>query len=1143
MAGKIKGLKIKIDGESTGLNSELNKVKKNGQTINNELKNINRQLKFNPESTVLLNQKQQVLAESIENTKKQLSMLEEVQDQVKEKYASGEIDSGQYREFERELEYTQNRLKTLEKQSNEVSQALAEGAEDSTREVDKLNDELEETEKTEKKIDGSGLDTLKAGALGAVAAVAAVGTAAVGVVKKSTEIGSTFYAVMSRVEAISGATKDELEKLENKAKQVGETTKFSATQAAQALEYMAMAGWKPIEMLEGLDGVINAAAASGEDLANVSDIITDGLTAFGLSAKDSTYFADLLAKTSASSNTTIGMLGESFKNVAATAGAMRYSVNDTTFALGLMANAGIKGGSAGTALNSVFTRLAKPTKEVKTALSDLSIEAVNADGSMKPFSVLLPELRAKFDSLSESEKGQYATMIAGKNAMSGFLTLVNASQSDYDKLKSSIDNANGSAMQMSEIMQDNLQGDITILKSGIEGLGIQIYDSFDEGLRKSAKNGQTAINEISKALKNPSTQKSLDKINDAMAYGSKRIGELVAKSLPKLIDGLAFVTDHTEELTTATVTCVTAIVAYKVVGTITNLIKGMTTAQTALNAAMKDNPVGFLFTGLSLLAGAAVAAYNETTKLSESEKKILESSEEINAAVSERAEAYENAKKARDELLSNNVQELDYYSKLWDEMHKLVDENGNIISGYEDRVKYIAENLEEGLGIEIKINDGVIESYQKLQKEIEKTILKKRASFVIENEEEAYKEAIKNKSSAEQGLKEAENKKNEADANYKEAKQNYDDFIKKYPDDKNHGMLNNFVSNQKIALDSSVKAAKKARDDANNAYKTQKDLLENYYSDIAIYNTDLALFTSGSADDLEKISNRVSSTIIKDGEKVTLSTKQNVENAQLYYDWVLQEYLNGNANVSFQMLRDAKHTLDEAKKEHSASLSTMEETTEETADEIVDTSKKAKDGVAESAKEATAEVVDGVKTAGSKANAEAESLGRDIVRGMVQGMHQAQREAEDAMTTVINGVFVAGKVTAEVQSPSKRAKRELGVYLPKGVAQGILEAMPEAVGAMEAGMDSIFDIAQNPNYQHDIDIASRSINYLSNQAMSERSTMYSDAMLQKFDQFQALFLERMDRLEKRTEKIMLNGKVLVGELLPDIDEGLGGLVS
>lgn len=305
-------------------------------------------------------------------------------------------------------------------------------------------------------------------------ATAAVSTFAGYAVK----VGSSFEAGMSKVEAISGATKSEIEQLTEKAKEMGAKTKFSAAESADAFQYMAMAGWKTGDMLDGIEGLMNLAAASGEDLAAVSDIVTDALTAFGLKASDSAHFADVLAKASSNSNTNVGMMGETFKYVAPLAGSMGYSIEDTATAIGLMANAGIKSTQAGTALRSMLTRLVKPPKEAATALNKLKISAVNSDGSMKPLSQTLQELRTKFAGLDDSQKASYASAIAGQEAMSGLLAIVNASDADYEKLSTAISNADGTAKQMADTMNDNVSGAFTIMKSNIEASGISAFDKI-----------------------------------------------------------------------------------------------------------------------------------------------------------------------------------------------------------------------------------------------------------------------------------------------------------------------------------------------------------------------------------------------------------------------------------------------------------------------------------------------------------------------------------------------------------------------------------------------------------------------------------------------------------------------------------------
>ena len=337
---------------------------------------------------------------------------------------------------------------------------------------------------------------------------------------------------MSKVQAVSGASNEQLQRLSDKAKEMGATTKFSATEAADAMNYMAMAGWKTEDMLNGIDGIMNLAAASGEDLATTSDIVTDALTAFGLSAQDSTHFADVLAAASSNANTNVSMMGETFKYVAPVAGSLGYSAEDCAVAIGLMANSGIKASQSGTALRSMFSRLAKPSKEVKEAMEKLNISLTDSHGNMKSLDTLMGDLRNSFSGLSESEKAEMASSLAGQEAMSGLLAIVNASDADFNKLKDAIYGADGASAKMAETMQDNLKGKITITKSTIEGLGIKIYEEIEDPMKEAAEGTTDSVEQISSALENGGIDAAVEKTGNIIGGLSVKI----AQESPKMVD-------------------------------------------------------------------------------------------------------------------------------------------------------------------------------------------------------------------------------------------------------------------------------------------------------------------------------------------------------------------------------------------------------------------------------------------------------------------------------------------------------------------------------------------------------------------------------------------------------------------------------
>lgn len=331
-------------------------------------------------------------------------------------------------------------------------------------------------------------------------AVTAVGSALKSVTTNAVSAGMSFESTMSSVAALSGATGSDFDKLSDKAKQLGASTKYTSSQIASAMEYMSMAGWKADEMLSGMDGVINLTIASGGDLARTSDIVTDALTAFGKQAKDSGEFADVLATASANANTNVDLMGETFKYVGSVAGAMGYSIQDIALATSIMANSSIKGSAAGTALRATITRMAKPTEESSMAMSALGLSLTDANGNMNSFAQIMKDMRKGMQGLTEDEKASYAAMLGGQEAMSGLLAIVNASDEDFNKLSDAINNASGAAETMASIKADNLKGAVDELKSGIEGIGITAFEQAKGKLKEFVKNITSEISDANKKL-------------------------------------------------------------------------------------------------------------------------------------------------------------------------------------------------------------------------------------------------------------------------------------------------------------------------------------------------------------------------------------------------------------------------------------------------------------------------------------------------------------------------------------------------------------------------------------------------------------------------------------------------------------------
>ena len=524
MATKIRGITIEIGGDASGFEKSLREVNKSIKDTQSQLKDVNKLLKLDPNSTDLLRQKQTLLKDAIKETNDKLKLLKDEQKTMDQNGV--DKNSEQYMALQREIINTEKNLKDLETQAVKSSSAIAA--------ITKV---------------GEGMKTVGDGMQRAGKALAPVSAAASAGIGFAVKEAADFDAQMSKVQAISGASTEQMEALRAKAREMGAATKFSAEEAGEGLEYMAMAGWKTDQMLEGIQPILNLAAASGEELGTTSDIVTDALTAFGLQAEDAGHFADILAAASSNANTNVSMMGESFKYAAPVAGALGYSAEDVAVALGLMANAGIKSSQAGTSLRNIFQRMAKPTKESEMAMKRLGLSMADDEGNMYSFMEIMEQIRdsmgnikmpmeeyekqldyldgaleagsitqkqytAAVDELNMqtfgaegAEKARAAAMLGGARAMSALLAISNASEADFEKLSSAVSNSsqqfaqladgsivpmnealasgqeiiatyNGEAEKMSAIMLNNLPGALTILKSGISELAISIGESL-----------------------------------------------------------------------------------------------------------------------------------------------------------------------------------------------------------------------------------------------------------------------------------------------------------------------------------------------------------------------------------------------------------------------------------------------------------------------------------------------------------------------------------------------------------------------------------------------------------------------------------------------------------------------------------------
>lgn len=552
---------------------------------------------------------------------------------------------------------------------------------------------------------------------------AATGAGAVAAGTAAINAGKSFEAGMGEVQAISGASRKDLEALTNKAKEMGATTKFSATQASEGLKYMAMAGWNSQQMIDGLPGVMNLAAASGEDLGTVSDIVTDALTAMGLKASDSAHFADVLATAASSSNTNVAMMGETFKYAAPVAGALGYNIEDLAQAIGLMGNAGIKSSQAGTSLRSILTRLAKPPKDCANAMEDYGISIKNSDGSMKSLMEVMENMRDSLQGLPKDEQSAAAAALGGQEAMSGLLAIINASESDFDNLSKAIDNASGAAQDQADIMNDNLQGALYELGSAAESAGIELYDNIKNPAKKAVRAAATEIRSLSTTIKDNgieaiipeetittvknlgNTAKSIGATGlRALGGGAKLISENMQVALPLATSFLVVMKGYTVVKTIATAFTETqaamtgASAVMTGLGTVVRLFTGeamaATTATGLLSAgvATLGGPIGVAILACGALT-AGVAAYTLTQKDGSYEQDKF--SKKIEAVAKEQREYSKQIKQSQRERLDsiNGTQtEAEKADVLYNKLESLISVEKKS-AGQKKQIKSIVEQL------------------------------------------------------------------------------------------------------------------------------------------------------------------------------------------------------------------------------------------------------------------------------------------------------------------------------------------------------------------------------------------------------------------------------------------------------------------
>lgn len=897
------------------------------------------------------------------------------------------------------------------------------------------------------------------------------------------ETGMAFDAQMSTVASISGATNEELDALREKAKEMGAATSFSATESAQALEYMAMAGWKTDDMLNGLEGVMNLAAASGEDLATTSDIVTDAMTAFGMTADQSTYFADVLAQTASNANTNVSLMGETFKYVAPLAGAMGYTIEDMSAAIGLMANSGIKGSQAGTALRGTITNLASPTDTVAAAMDALGVSLTDSDGKTKSFGETLNDLRNGFADLSETEKTQYAAAIAGKEGMSGLLAIVNSSEGDFNKLTESIKSCAGASQEMADTRLDNLQGDVTLLKSAWEGVQIAISDKLTPVFRDMVEKVTEWLPKIQEKI-----SPVMDKIIDIGKYITENLSPIlmdIGKSL------LPVIKDAAKSIKPVLETIIPVIQnVWKYVEPIFKIaVEGIDLIVSYLPDLVNDvldlvDPLNLIHDEQSIISEECLQMADDVRKLGDDLDDIKQKNADIGQSVTE---------------------ESDHYKDLADRLSTVVDQNGQIKEHCEYTVQQIIDELNPALDTSMEIVDGQLQGYKDISAEIDTIIEKNKAKNILEQGQDSYNQAISDRATEIQKRVEAEGKITECEKELAEIAENQAFF------DENGYWKDGFdaagAAGRVSELEADISSYSQTIDEAKQDIMGFNNVIETYES---LGNA----YLEGNLGEMQRYNIEFTESIQTAGNATTEALQLQYDNYVEIYDNLVAAQKNGDTSVTDEMINSYAQRRNIAKDELDKSLIMSETYGRENPEKFAEGMNETKQGTIDTAAQIAAGVQEATHIDGS-------SNGYNFMSTLSNGLYEGGQRAIMTVSEIMSEINRAASgfsIETSTTNIVASAKAQLARHAKGGI---VTREQVSVVG--EDGAEAIVPLERNTEW---IDkVAAKVVN-------SMGGTVSDNRLLNKIDELITTI---------KSNKIYLDSGTLVGELAPAMDSTLGNI--
>lgn len=1020
---------------------------------------------------------------------------------------------------------------------------------------------------------GSGLKAV--GAIG-VAAMGATASAMGAFAVSSVNAGKDFDQAMAQVAATMGKSVDEVKNLNEFAQEMGRTTAFSATESAEALNYMALAGYDAETSMNMLPNVLNLAAAGNFSLSRASDMVTDAQSALGLSLEETTEMVDKMARASSKSNTSVEQLGDAFLTIGGTAKTLSGGTTELATALGILADNGIKGAEGGTALRNILLNLTPKNKEAAEAMASIGLEAYDAEGNMRSLKDIFGDMSEAMKDMTTQERTNLISAMFNKVDLKTVNALIGTTGERWDELTTAIDNSQNAAQEMAETQLDNLAGDITLFKSALEGAKIAVSDTLTPSLREFVQFGTDGLSEMTAAFKEDGLSGAMDVfsrlLDDALTTISDGfpdvldtvlnvldgVADSLIKNAPKIIKALGkalikivkSISKKAPDITKAAVDLFLNL-ADGLTEALPDIIKGIAEAIPQITKALLEHSGDILKAGVKLfitlgtslikaipdivkeiptflaelgkgilegagelISGLANAFVEETTKIDEAEQQLIDS-------IKAERDELDLTMQKREEANSSIDDQYEYYDTLWTKLQSIVDENGKVKDGYEDQAQVITTVLSDALGIEIEMVDGVIQKYSELKGSIEETMKAREAEALLNANRDEYETALSNVKKSYDELIEAQNNYNDTSRELEETQQRLAAAQKEIEEASINGNHATFEQQENYRnLEDEVELLTQALAEEETALNNAQKSYSDYN---AIIEQQQGLMTAIATGDYQDLSDAINN-VIYDWRSATTSTEEElqkqVDGANAHLQSIKKAYEEGNSKVTAETIQEAIRRKDLAEQE----LRNFQAMAETETEEIVESQVRPLDENHDRMRQKETDLVNqALAAAGDMVPLFADpanNYASTMLSTLDQWRGRFKIYGHDLAADLLSGVNEG----FGINSPSREA-RWIGNMFGEGLQLGIDESIPDVSGISDKLLSD----------------TEKSLSELPISGDGGTFEFVSSEIKEQMNQIMGVLSEYLPQVANM--QLVTDTGVLVGELAPGLDEQFGQMVS